>query len=498
MRKILAAKQWAMLVFVLLTLGAQSAVAGGFFLPGVGARGMARGGAFQVLADDLTALATNPAGLSRLKGTHLMYNHNLIWAPMTFTRSPSVMANDFSDEFVTFADPLAPQSNQSDFFGLGAFLALSSDFGLDDWTFALGVFGPNASGFQDWDPGGSQRYMQVRQQVLLLYYTLGIAYGHEDKFGVGVSLQYVDAPSTEFALAVDGNPNKSKTPNPYFNEFDLEAVLNMEDRVGFSAIVGAWWRVIPELEVAVSGRVAPVNLDLEGTVSLETNPGSSTYQRSDNQAVLTQVELDDNRVSVDLTLPIELRFGLRYRHIDTAGNEVFDIELDYQYEMWSMVEEIPVDLNGQATVYKSGVSLSPITLTDLSLAKAWRDTHSIRLGGSWNAVPDTFTWSWGGFWESGAVPKNYESVDFPSFMRFGVASGVRVRFYGVTLNMAYMHVFQETREVDERYGKVFLQKPLAPCPEGCNGVVVPANAGKFESSYHQLNLSLGLHFDEWF
>lgn len=494
----LSAKRWALCLLVVALGYVPCAVAGGFFIPGVGARGMARGGAFQVLADDLTALAFNPAGLSRIKGTRFMYNHNLIWAPSTFTRTPSVMANDFSDEFVAFADPLAPQSNREDFFGLGALFALSSDFGLKDWTFALGVFGPNAAGAQDWDSGGSQRYMLVRQEVMLLYYTLGIAYGHEDTFGVGVSFQYVDAPSTEFSLVVDGNPNKSKTPNPYFNEFDLEAVLNMEDRVGFSAIVGAWWRIIPELEVAVSGRVVPVDLNLEGTVSLETSPGGSTYQSATNEPVLTQVELDDNRVSVDLRLPIELRFGLRYRYLDASEREVFDIELDYQYENWSTVNAIPVNLNGQAEVFKSGVSLSPITLTDLSLQKAWKDTHSVRLGGSWNAVPDLFTWSLGGFWESGAVPENYTNIDFPSFMRFGVATGVRFQFYGVTLNVAYMHIFQETREVEERFGKAFLQKPLAPCPDGCNGVVVPSNAGRFETAYHQLNMSLGLHFDEWF
>ena len=498
MREIGIAKRWTLALLALAVVYAPCALAGGFFIPGVGARGMARGGAFQVLSDDLTSLAINPAGLSRLKGTHFMYNHNLIWAPSSFTRTPSVMANDFSDEYVRFSDPLATQSNQSDFFGLGAFMALASDFGLDDWTFALGVFGPNASGNQDWDPAGGQRYMLIRQEVLLLYYTLGIAYGHEDTFGVGVSLQYVDAPSAEFALIVDGNPNKTKTPNPYFNEFDLEAVLNLEDRVGFSAVVGAWWRVIPELELAISGRVAPVDLHLEGELSLLTNPGSSTYESANNEAVLTQVELDDNRVSVDLTLPVELRFGLRYRHLDSSGAEIFDIELDYQYENWSVMKALPVDLNGQATVYKSGVSLSPITRTDLALGKAWRDTHSIRLGGSWNAIQDTLTWSWGGFWESAAVPENYESVDFPSFMRFGVATGMRVRFSGVTLNVSYMHIFQEDREVSERYGKAFLQKPLAPCPDGCNGVVVPANAGRFETSFHQLNMSLGLHFDEWF
>ena len=92
----LSAKRWALCLLVVALGYVPCAVAVGFFIPGVGARGMARGGAFQVLADDLTALAPT-CGLSRIKGTRFMYNHNL-WAPSTFTRTPSVMANDFSDD----------------------------------------------------------------------------------------------------------------------------------------------------------------------------------------------------------------------------------------------------------------------------------------------------------------------------------------------------------------------------------------------------------------
>ena len=60
----LSARRWTLCLLMVATAYAPSAMAGGFFIPGVGARGMARGGAFQVLADDLTALAFNPAGLS--------------------------------------------------------------------------------------------------------------------------------------------------------------------------------------------------------------------------------------------------------------------------------------------------------------------------------------------------------------------------------------------------------------------------------------------------
>ena len=60
---------------------------------------------------------------------------------------------------------------------------------------------------------------------------------------------------------------------------------------------------------------------------------------------------------------------------------------------------------------------------------------------------------------------------------------------------AYAHVFQEDRTVSERDGKVFQQRPLSPCPEGCGGRAgVVANAGRFTSGFDQLALTLNLGY----
>ncbi len=58
--------------------------------------------------------------------------------------------------------------------------------------------------------------------------------------------------------------------------------------------------------------------------------------------------------------------------------------------------------------------------------------------------------------------------------------------------------FGADREVSERFGKVYQQRPLDPCPERCDGGAgwsgVPSNAGKYESSYDlfALGVELGL------
>lgn len=469
-----------------MLLSATTARAGGFELPDTGASAVGRGGAFTVKADDLTALAINPGGLSRLRGTRFLYNHNLIWAPVTFTRTPSVIPGT-----PDFTDPFTPVHNQDELFPLGAMGVLASDFGLEDWTFAIGVYGPNAVGKQSFPVNGGSRYMLTSTDILLVYYSLAVAYGHKDVFGVGVTLQYVDMPVTKFSLVVDAEKtlsNNAPPLSPYDNRFDVEATLDLKDRgPTFTALLGAWWRIIPELEVAVSGRIVPIYLRPEGDIRLANVPDHEPL----GEDILV---IEDQHAEMPITLPLTARAGLRYRYLDGEA-EVFDVELNAVYESWSMLERYDVKLSGRAVINE----LKP--LEDIAIEKRWRDTVSVRLGGSWEAVQDWFGISAGAYWERGAVPQNYTHLDFLSLDRWGVGGGLRFKHWGVDLAISYNHVFQADVTVAEEDAKVFQQRPLFPCPGAApckGGQGVPANAGTFESSFDILAMSLQLHFDEWF
>ncbi|GMV41023.1 MAG: hypothetical protein AMXMBFR64_27390 [Myxococcales bacterium] len=468
---------------VFLSWVASDARGGGFEIPDHGARAVGRGGAFTAKADDLTAIALNPGGLSRVKGTRFLYSHNLIWHPTTFERAPSSIPR--SDPYAQKDAPLSPVHNGEELFPLGMMGVLSSDFGLEDWTFAIGVYGPNAVGKLDYPVDGGQRYMLTSTDILLMYYSAAVSYGWKDVFGVGVTLQYVHMPKTEFSLVVDATPGGAV--NPYYSSADVEATLRLKDDFAFSAVIGAWWRVIPELELGVAGRIVPVYLDPEGDVVLRNVPGQAEFTPE-------QLQVNDSYAKMPLTLPMTARLGLRYRHLD-GDREVFDIELDAVYESWSMLESYDVELSGESNLFTA------TPLPDLTIAKAWRDTVSVRLGGSVEPVPDWFGISAGAYWERGAVPKAYTHLDFLSLDRWGVGGGLRFTHWGIDLSVSYLHVFQPSVDVSEAEGKVFQQRPLSPCPGagpcmGGNGA--PANAGHFESSYDILALSLELHFNEWF
>jgi hypothetical protein len=268
---------------------------------------------------------------------------------------------------------------------------------------------------------------------------------------------------------------------------DVEATLDLHDYFAYTAIVGGWWRPTQALELGLSGRVIPVRLDTEGKISLRNVPDQTQF--SDEQ-----LQVPGSKANLEVVLPPTARFGARYRHLDGEEREVFDVELDVVYEAWHLTEAYEADLSGQI------ILLANEPVQDVTIEKRWQDTVSVRLGSTWAVVPDRFRVSLGGYWERGASPENYTSLDFLSVDRVGLGGGLEYTLGDLDgtrfdLSVAYSHVFQEDREVSERFGKVLQQRPVAQCPDECDGYTgVPANAGKFESSFDTLAFGVNAHF----
>lgn len=467
-------------VALALTAAASTAAANGLEIPDHGVRTVARGGAFVARADDGSAVAINPGGLSKQRGFNLTYSHNLIWSHSRFTRAASVVPQP-PDQPTPAADPLAPVKNEAPLFPLGVMGALTHDFGLDGWTFGLSVYGPNGSGRQEWPVTGGQRYLLTELEAFLVFYGASVAWGRDD-FGIGATVQYADLSSLRYSLVADGTTAPERSP--YQSATDVEATLDVSDRFAMTAIVGGWWRPVPWLELGLSGRVVPVYFQAEGDITLANVPGSAVFTPD-------QLEIANSSAAFDLALPPTARFGVRYRHLN-GGVEVFDLEVDVVYEAWSVVKAYDLDLAGQIVLFANEEA------EDTSIEKRWRDTLSVRLGGTWAVLPDLLKLSAGGFYEQGAAPENYTHLDFPASDRFGVGGGLEVRVaqgegYAVDLVAAYSHIFESEVQVDERFGKVFQQRPVAPCPDECRGLDgIPANAGRFQTSYDTLSLGLGL------
>jgi len=454
----------------LLLLATNSpALAGGMEMPDNGTRALARGGAFTALADDLSAIAHNPGALIKLRGTSVLLNNHVFLIDERFTRAVSIFPGLEAAEAYGH-DPFEPVTNSETVFPLGPMLAVGSDFGQDHMVAAFGVYGPNATGKAKWPVDGGQRYMLTEMESLLVYLTGSMAYGEKDHYGVGLSLQVAMAPMMRMSMVIDGSPFGKL--NPYADGDDVEAVLEVQDLFALSAIFGVWWRPVEELELGLSGRLIPVSLDARGDFELRNIPGQTQFEAE-------RLAITDSSARLRMKLPPTLRAGVRYRYL-SDGEELWDLELDVVYEAWSIMKSMDVEMRGQINLFAEAES------PDTNIVRNWQDTVSVRLGGTLH-LGDWGTASAGAYYETGATPPGYEHVDFMSFDRIGLSAGFGVDLGPIRLTAAYMHVFQEPRQVPEAFAKGYQLRPLDTCPDHCDFGAgwsgVPANAGTFESGY---------------
>lgn len=486
-----------------------SGLAGGFEIADQGPRGAGRAGAFVARADDPSAIDYNPAGLARLRGTRFYLANRFTYSNEEYKRARTL---DYSDaigghpRLVSFPTVV----NGSPFQWLGLMAVVTTDFGLEDFGFGLGVYGPPGISAQSFPSDGPQKYMLIEREVVILYYSLSAAWKYRDIFGIGASLQWVDVPIFRFGLVVDGNTT-ARIVNPVSGRFDMESRVDGADHIGFTAILGAWYRPIPELELAASARVVPVPIEAKSHLSLTAqNLSLST------PPVTTSNGMPDDRVTFSMVLPPKLRIGARYVYLepvstfadnDEAGvlnsrdREIFDIELDFGYEAWSMLESFKLDGGGlSCTVLGKRVPVGVI-----EVPRNWQDTFSLRLGGDWQTVPDLFTLRAGLMWESPASRPEYAYLDVFPGHRLGASAGFSFTLHGFDISASYAYIFQTPVTVTEDESRVFQQVPGSPCiapytdPQLCSAHYLgkpsaPANAGTYISDYHFVSISASYTF----
>ena len=203
-------------------------------------------------------------------------------------------------------------------------------------------------------------------------------------------------------------------------------------------------------------------------------------------------------VTLTLPLPLLFRSGARYRHL-VGQRELYDIELDVEYETWSRVKNFTIDTNGmQANV---AGKTSPIDINRIVVEKHWRDTVTVRLGGDYVVIPDRLTLRAGGYYETAVADPAYANVDFSGGPQVGGTLGASVFIRRFELAVAYQLRIQPSVSVSETNARVYQQVPGSACqspyndPVYCNpnylGQPSPAiNAGTYGATSHLLAINL--------
>lgn len=477
------------LALLLVTGSAAPADAAGYLSGSKGARASGRGGAFVARADDVSAVEFNPAGLARLDSSLLEVENRFSYNAYTFTRAPTLDWGNLDNGVPPYVE-FSTVKNEKPWQALEPFVGAASNLGLADWGFALAAYAVPGIGRESFPVDGGQRYMMVEREAILLNYAASVAWSFGGIFGLGATLQWIHAPRIRYSLVIDANQFPAVV-NPVSSELDMLATVSGSDPFTPNAIVGAWYRPAPFLEIALSGQVIPTQIETHSTLSVE--PQSPEIV---DEVVLRRDGELANDVRLTLPLPVTARAGLRYRHL-VGERELFDVELDVGYEAWSRVERFTVDGNGLiANLIGQRVDVGLI-----EVEKKWHDTVNVHLGGDYAAVAGRLTLRGGVFFESAVADLAYSHVDFVSGRQLGGALGGSVFFGPIEVALAYEYRHQPTRYLSEGQARVFQEVPSSQCEppytdtNNCNAQFLgrpspPVNAGTYRAHSHVASLDV--------
>ena len=478
---------------VTLTASAPARADGGYYTGALGAQAAGRGGAFTAKADDLTAVAYNPAGLAKIGTTIIQVGNRFSYNGSSYTRATTLDWGNVDASGMPPSVSFAKVNNSQTVQAAEPLLGIASNLGLRDWGFALAAYAPPGTSRLAFPLDGGQRYQMLNREAIILNYSAAAAWKFRDVFGVGATLQWIHVPRLVYSLVIDGTPFAGAA-NPVSSDLDIQATMRGSDPFTFNAIIGAWVRPVPAFEFAVMGQVVPADIVTSGTLSV------AFVDPARGDLTVTRNGVPANDVRVTLPLPLLARAGARYRHLGVDGRERFDVEVNVAYETWSRVQRFRVDTNNLVVNFPP----TPVNINRIDIDKRWRDTVTVSVGGDVAVIPDRLALRAGVFYETAVADAAYASVDFSGGPQFGGGAGASVSFGHWKLMLAYQARVQQTVSVSEANARVYQQVPGSACmapytSASCNpnypGQPSPAiNAGTYNTASHFALLSAQYRF----
>ena len=361
-----------------------AAQAAGLFLPGRGVKPLGRAGAFVASGEgDLNSLWYNPANLAALGGSTLTVDLALVDLEFEFERAPRVLPSGEIERYEAVRNEASPQAIPQIL--VGGRLPL---FGSDKLAWAFGLYAPYLSP-HTFPEDGPQRYVLVDNNGSALgYMHLAVGYAINDHIRLGAGLQNMVA---DFTVVNVTSGYAGVFGDPEDRDLDILSRIRLSSYFNLTGNVGAWIRISPWLQGAISAQLPVTVRDDAATMQV----------RLPSHPAFDDASLDGDTLRAGLSFPFIGRAALR------VVRERFDYELAFVYEGWSAFKEIQADPND---VFVRDVrGLGSIRVAPLSIPMNYRDTFSVRNGFELK-LREALSVRTGYLFETGAVPDEYYSA----------------------------------------------------------------------------------------
>ncbi|MDB4952843.1 MAG: Long-chain fatty acid transport protein [Myxococcales bacterium] len=479
------------------------ASAGGLFLPGSGSISTARAGAGVASADDGEALALNPAGIAKSKGTVISIGIAAFDYIMSFQRNGNydALANDATSYEgqrypVVENDPHPP-------LGIGPVqpvpaIAIITDLGQDipalrsalagEVHGALGLYAPSAYPFRNMskvngktytfnadfaDPPPPSRYDILQQEAAIILPSVALSYSPHFIPGLDLGGRFsLGMAQLKSTVAVWGQPAN------YEEWIKADGTVTLDAKQNFMPAwsLGAAYHPTPTIEFGAQ-YVAQMDIHAKGTALAANGPAVTL-----SGAAIVIVPPPDNvarcapggttallKGCVDLALPATATIGGRYKFLDGDGKMKGDIELDVDWENWSSdrVTNYLVVIDGQVATVSN--PMNGIDLKDNLVRHGLQDTYAARLGGSWTIpVEEQAVIVRGGLsYDTAAAKPGWERADIDGAARTMIAAGASYKMKRTQVDLGFGVILEGTRTDSRTCNPTGMAIPGGGTETGC-------------------------------
>lgn len=487
------------LIGLLTLLGPGSAWASGYYVSDIGARGVARGGAFVAAPNSLLALSYNPAGLSLLRGAHAQVDLVLVNFGMEFQRSCPCLIDptvSFARENETRLTNELAGNVATDDTGLIPipFVGIGYGFDWQSLTVAFGVFGPTSPkdirfGALDFETTRnlSTRYSITEVSLFEAYYALGTALEVLPGLRLGGSVMAYSFATRQgthlYANTAFADPETAAENTawdiPISLDFSRAFALNFNVGLSYSPTF------LPGLSIGASvlGKRS-VRADGTATITIPDGFGGPL-------ADTIQVDVQGDAVQLEVDLPPIWRAGIQY-----SLPAIFSAEFAIAHEAWKIHDQIVVrPQNISVGIVGPTGELPAQALAPITQVRNFQSTTAFRFGGELHLLEPYLGVAAGYYFEPSTVPDSHLDPSTPDWDKHAVSFGLNTTWMGLRLDVSVQHIFMATRTITNT------QRVMVGPLEGgvaTNDYLTRVGNGTYEGSYTLVGASLGASFDAIF
>lgn len=404
-----------LVIALVLTVMAGQAVASGYGIYEWSTRGNALGGALIARADDPSAVAYNPAGITQLEGVNVMGGMTVI-APNAKIKFEG-RDGDGKGADSAWVIPHAYYTHQlSDtaWFGFGSF----SRVGL----------GTEYINDEEWAGRYNCSYAGIKSTSL----APNLAFKVTDKLSVSAGVEIV---FLEFAYdkATDlGAYATGTAPDPSSNYTDVKSKTRARGWApGWN--LAMHYKPTDWLALGAVYR-SQIDMTVDGKGHFSANPGAAAIIAGTPASLGGDMLRDafGSRTKAKGTAPIpaSTSFGVMVKPTDKLSVEVDAIHTD-----WSSYKELTFEYNN--------------VLGDITSHKNWHDTWRYQVGVEY-ALYDWMDLRCGYVWDESPINPDHADYAVPGNDRQMLTSGIGMRFDEWTVDLSYGYLWMKERDIKGR------------------------------------------------